>query len=612
MIPSRYRSLLPALLLLLAGMLAFGPGLGGRFLFDDYANIVSNPRVHMETLDLDSLRNAMRGFEPGSYGRPLATLSFALDHYVGGRNPLPYKVSSLLVHLFNALMVLLLSRRLLDLAWPGRENGWAALAVASAWAVHPLQVSSVLYVVQRMETLSLSFVLVALLAYLRGRNAQIDGRRGGGWLALSGLLAAIGLLSKETAALFPVYTLALELTVLGFMARDPRTTRNLKLLYGAGVLVALLIFAFLVVPHYADPARYLSRDFTLVERLLSQLRVLPMYLGWMLLPLPDHLLFYYDQIEPSRGLFTPWTTAAGGLLLLALLATAIGMWRRAPLMALGVFWCLGAHLITSNVIPLELAFEHRNYFSLLGALLVLTDGIVRLPARDGPAIVRTGVGAIVLGLLVLCMIRSATWGNPLLLASDMAQRNPMSARAANDVGEQYMLIANGNADSPFYSLAQHEFSRGAALPRASILPEQALLLMAATSGKTADPAWWDSLVRKLETRPISPQDGAGVVGLVRHRSKGIELDDERLAEAYVVLVRRRPQPPSILATFADHALTKANDPDLAERLFVEAVERSVDDPEYMAQIAGVLTQAGHTRHAEAVIAAAARLGVQIH
>ena len=605
------RRALPFLVLLAIGALAFAPGLGGRFLFDDYANIVSNDRVHMETLSWASLRDAARGFEPGWYGRPLATLTFAFDHWIAATDPFQYKLTSLLVHLLNALLVFVLVRRLLDIAWPGGPRVAAALVIALAWTVHPIQVASTLYIVQRMETLSYTFVLLGLIAYLRGRTMQMRGEGGWPWLAGAGLIAAVGLLAKESAALFPVYALALELTVLGFAASRPADARVLRQACAIGAIVAVLVFVLVVVPTFADPARYASRDFSLGERLLSQLRVLPMYLHSMMIPLPDNLPFYYDQIEPSRGLFQPWTTAAGGALLLALAGVAVALRRRLPLFALGVSWFLGAHLITSNIVPLELAFEHRNYFALLGVLLAIAAIVHRL-ARPEPGLLAKVLPAVfVVALLGLCLIRSATWGNPFLLATDMAQRNPMSARAANDLGEQFMILADGNAASPFYQMAEREFSRGAALPRASVLPEQALILMAASAGQPAKQAWWDGFVGKLHDRPIAPQAQAAVFGLLKHRMKGMPIDDRQLARAYVEVAAKHRAKAPLLAMFADHAQTRVGAPDLAERLFVQAVDASRDDPEYMLQLAQVLTADGHTRHAQAVMDAAAKHGVRI-
>ncbi len=231
--------LYPFLLIITA--LAYWPGLSGDFLFDDFPNIVTNSAIHAETINLDTLQRAAKAFQPGTLiGRPLATISFAIDYSLGGKNPWGYKLVSLLVHLTNVLLIFTLARRLLALPRTGAPwSTAAAFTIAVFWAIHPLQVSSVLYIVQRMETLALTFVLLALLAYLRGRLQQRDGMRGWPWLVASGVLASIGLLSKETAVLFPVYTLALELTVLRFEAKSLRATYTLQWIYGIGVILAL-------------------------------------------------------------------------------------------------------------------------------------------------------------------------------------------------------------------------------------------------------------------------------------------------------------------------------------------------------------------------------------
>src|SRR5690606_12883695 len=97
-----------------------------------------------------------------------------------------------------ALAVLL--RNLLLMAGVAQPRArWAALALALAWAIHPLQVSSVLYVVQRLQTMATLLLVLALLSYLSARRAQMDGKSGRtGWM-LTGLLWVLALSCKEDA-----------------------------------------------------------------------------------------------------------------------------------------------------------------------------------------------------------------------------------------------------------------------------------------------------------------------------------------------------------------------------------------------------------------------------
>lgn len=610
----RHCTLLFSLALLALATLVYWPGLAGGFLFDDYPNILTNPRVHAASLSWPALKKAAQGYEFGSYGRPLATISFALNYLIDGKNPWGYKVASLLVHLGNALLVFWLLRRLLSLPRAGGETNatWrtpVAFTIALLWAIHPLQVSSVLYIVQRMETLSLTFVLLALVAYLRGRVAQRDGARGWPWLALSTLLAGVGMLSKETAVLFPAYALALELTVLRFDAQSLRTRRFLQLAYAIGTTITLVLFATWVLPKYVSVDAYALRDFTLYERLLSQLRILPVYLGQMLLPLPGSMLFYYDNFPKSTGWLNPASTLAGGALLLALFIAAWRLRERMPLVALGILWFFAAHLLTSNVFPLELVFEHRNYFALLGVLLALADLVSRIPMRDSPLLKYVSVGVVVVGFGLLAAVRNATWGDPLLLAMDMAVRNPGSARASNDLGEQYMNMSGMDAKSPFYSMAVKEFERGSRLPGSSPLPEQGLILMAASSDQIVNPAWWDRLNKKIRARPIGPQEQGAISGLMQHRYKGLALDDEQLGKALATMFQRSKMPPKAYAQYADYAMIYLHDEYLAERMFVAAIDHNPTDAEYATRILGNLVVDGRTRQADAVFKRARQLGL---
>src|SRR5690606_4997292 len=236
----------------------------------------------------------------------------------------------------------------------------------------------------------------------------------------------------------------------------------------------------------------------------------------------------------SHGLLEPATTLAGGLLLAALAGSAVYWRNRLPLYAFGILLFFGAHFLTSNVVPLELVYEHRNYLALLGILLALADLVRRLPVRDGPAIVRAGVVVVILGCGSLTLVRAATWGDPFLLAYALVADNPDSARASNDLATLYGAMADANSDSPFYDLAIQEFERGAHLPGASPLPEQGLILTAAVAGEPVQQQWWDNLLHKLQTNPIGPQELLAVTGLVGQRDK-IALDDHMLARCYKAL-----------------------------------------------------------------------------
>ncbi|AKC87308.1 hypothetical protein WQ53_11615 [Pseudoxanthomonas suwonensis] len=601
-----------AAILLACTAVVYWPGLGGGFIFDDIATIVDNQRVHAEHLDAGSLARAARSFEPGGTlgSRPLAMASFGANHAVGGLDPWGYKLVGLLVHMLNALLIFLMVRRILSHPAIGGDR-WALPAsgtIALLWAIHPLQVSSVLYVVQRMETLSYTFVLLALLAYLHGRIRQQQGLRGWPWLLVCLPLVVLGMTAKESAVMFPAFTLLLELTILRFGAADPRCARAWRWTYAAAAAAGALVYFGWLVPRYWSEG-YLLRDYSAAERLLTQMRVLPMYLGQILLPVPGNMPFYYDQISPSRGLLSPATTLLGGLLVAALFAAALVLRRRMPLFSLGILWFFAAHFMTSNIIALELAFEHRNYFALLGVLLAAADLVRRIPMRDGPAMKRFAIGVVVAGFGLLAFIRASTWGDPFLLATELASSNPGSARASADLAAIYLEMSDGYPNSPFNDFAIREFERGSLIPGASIISDQGLILAAAQAGRAIDPAWWDRLIGKVRHGTLRPETTGALFSLLQNRYKGIALDDDKLVDAFLALFERASLPPYSYAQFGDYALLKVGDPDLADQAFVMAIDRSRDYPEYARQVVETLRRDGHLRQARAALAHAHSIGL---
>jgi len=572
--------------------IVYWPGLTGPFLFDDFPALVDNGRVHVTELSWSALWNAAVSFDPGGTGRQLAMLSFALNHALGGLDPWGWKLGGLLVHLLNTLLIYAFSLRVLRLSGVHAYLGLSAAAIAALWAVHPLQISSVLYVVQRMETLCLSFMLLALLAYLQGRQVQMAGGKGWPWLVGCALMAVLALGCKETALLLPVYTLCLELVFLKFAGATAGQRRFWRWGYGAGCVLAVLVFIAAVIPNYGAPENYTIRNFTAWERVLTQLRVLPLYLAQILMPVPKLMPFYYDDYVASRSLIDPWTTAAGGALLASLLAVA---WRarvRAPLLALGILWFFASHAITSNVVALELVFEHRNYFALLGVLFALAELVRHIPVRDGPAIKVVAVVAIILGVGALGMIRSAIWGSGLLLVTEQTSLNPNSARAAQGLATIYNTMSDGSPDSPFFSLAVKELERESAMPHASLLGEQSLILLHAEHGLPVKKEWWERMQWRLRERPISRESVAGLFDLLKRRLNGVEMDDAALGDSLQLLVVRHPLPAQGYVVVAVHALKYRNDPDLAEALLRRALNLNTSD-EFRGQLLGQLVMEGY-------------------
>ena len=174
---------------LLATVLLYFPGLRGSYAFDDFPNIVDNTALHVDTLDASAWTAAIWASPASDLQRPLASLSFALNFYFTGLDPLPMKVTNLAIHLLNGCLLFVLLLRIirmlpssrLEHAANGRRGDWLALLVAGIWLLHPINLTAVLFVVQRMESLAQTFVLLGLLLYLEARARQLRNQRGSTW-----------------------------------------------------------------------------------------------------------------------------------------------------------------------------------------------------------------------------------------------------------------------------------------------------------------------------------------------------------------------------------------------------------------------------------------------
>jgi len=183
----------------LIAVVAYWPGLGGDFWFDDNPNIVRNAAVKIQSLRVSDLLQAWgSSLDPFPRSRPLAMLTFGVNHAVGGLDPFGFKLTNLLLHVVTGTLLFVtlsaMSTQYLSLEGRGRADSaspqWWALFAAALWLLHPLQVSTVLYVVQRMTILATLAVLLGIYLYLLGRQRLVERRRSGYLLVIAAFACA--------------------------------------------------------------------------------------------------------------------------------------------------------------------------------------------------------------------------------------------------------------------------------------------------------------------------------------------------------------------------------------------------------------------------------------
>lgn len=577
------------------------PGLRGTFAFDDFPNIVDNPAVHVTGLSLGSWMDAIWSSPSSSLQRPLSSLSFAMNHYFSGLAPTPMKITNLCIHLVDGLLLLWL---LLSALGPpddacreiDRRNRWLAVITSVAWLLHPINLDPALYVVQRMESLAQLFVLLGLLAYVNGRRRIASSMPWGKcllWLAVPACLL-LGLTAKESAALLPTYALALEFTVL----RSVRCPRAMLVLFFLLFLAIPGLFAIIwVLPEILSAGAWSTRAFTLMQRLLTEPRVLVEYAVWTIFPTPGFFSFFHDSYKISTSTLHPWSTLPS-IMVIALAAIVAWRVRRThPISALGLMWFLLAHLLTATVIPLELVFNHRNYFASIGLLLALFDNI--LPRVPGSTFWLARVTIIFSSIALAAFtthLRAREWGNPLLFATTEVARHPDSPRAHYELGRQYLILSDYRADSLEYQRALAQLTKAMQLPTSSTLPEAALIMLASRSGTPIDPLWWASITGKLISRPPTVEDIQAIDSLTECQRAGLcAIDDPAMLKIYRTANAWPKQDPKILSDFAIFAENRMQDSELALDLARQAAV--LGGPRYQMNLVNFLIDLGRLEEA---------------
>ena len=419
-------------LALLVTWFAYAPGVSGGLHFDDPPNLGGLAEIH----DRDSALRFIVSGNAGPLGRPLALATFVPQAEAWPDRPDVFLKTNILIHLFNGFLVSWFLY-LLGLARGAKDQqaAYAAVGSAAVWMLLPILASSSLFIVQRMTTLSATFVLLGAIGYLYARRLAAQ-RPFLGLVLMSislGLGASLSALAKESGALLFIFILAAETTLL---RRPPGMPRMLwRTWYTATLLIPMSLLAWYLVTllPYSE-ATILRRGFTGFERLITQAEILWRYLYLAFLPSPPALGPYHDDYRLLTSL-SQWAAVLSVVGWLIVITLAVLARRKAPLFSFAVAWFLGGHLIESTTVPLELYYEHRNYLPLLGPAYALVAGALSL-SREWRTKVYVILVAYCLMLAGLLFSVTSLSGNPALAAEMWQIYKPDSLRATQRLARQ--------------------------------------------------------------------------------------------------------------------------------------------------------------------------------
>ena len=409
-----------AALITLLTVAAYLPVLHAGFIWDDDAYVPANPLLSTP----DGLKRIWLSpptTTPAYF--PMVNTTLRFEYALWGLNPTGYHIVNILLHVINALLVWTVLR---GLAVPG---SWL---VAAIWAVHPVNVESVVWITELKNTQSTLFYLLALLAWMKFTDRETV--RPWRYYALAMLLYGPALFSKTTASTLPA-----AMFLVLWLRREPIGWRRFVqivpfLVYGVGTgLLSLWWEARL--GNYAEALRY---SYNSIGRLLIATHALWFYaakLAW-----PTRLAFIYPrwEINPRDLLHYIWPINCVAVALLL-------WWRRhtigrGPVAAVVFFVATLSPLL--GFIPVytfrfSFVADHYQYLASVGLIALAVGAGTTVFQRAGPQGRRLGTLA---AIGVLLWLGVSTWGqahvyeNVETLWRDTIATNPCAMIAHNNLG----------------------------------------------------------------------------------------------------------------------------------------------------------------------------------
>jgi tetratricopeptide (TPR) repeat protein len=426
----------------LAAAIPFWPAVQGGF---------SNYDDHGFLLEVDQWRGLGPGnlawmfstFHLGHY-QPLTYISYAIDHALFGLEPAAYHRTNILLHAASAVLVMLLTRRVLTLVdaggaaraqvagtRPGAGHTLIAAGAAIVWGLHPLRVESVAWITERRDVLSCLLLLSATLAYLQ--HASSGARPGRGrWYAITLVLLALSLLAKAWGLTFFVVALLLDIRPLRRLPPTPLTwlrepSARAVVLEKTPMLVLGLIAAGFAAGAQSESAVRTLAQWGPLERLLQAAYGLVFYIDRTLAPRNLAVLYELparlDTSEPR------WLVAA--VLVLAAAAAMLVMWRRRTGLVVAVACYV---VIVSPVLGLfqsgvQLVADRYAHLATIPLFMLAGAGTAMLLRRRGSRAIARGLAAVWLAITVALGVM--TWRQSTLWQSDERLWTSAIARGAD-------------------------------------------------------------------------------------------------------------------------------------------------------------------------------------
>ena len=460
----RYLFVFTALLVIL--FLSYNNSFEASWHFDDYGNIVENASIQIKQLTWDNFKKLSYGImNEGRISRPFSYFSFALNYYFGGLDVFGYHVANFLIHYFSAVFLFLFIFNTLKLPIIKKEYEKHAYSIALLatlfWAINPVQVTAVTYIVQRMASMVALFYIMAMYFYLKFRTS-LRPAMSVVFILLCVLCAFLAIGTKENAVMLPVSILLYDIFFIQGISKE-NVKKNAKIIIIPAVII---MTGFLISYDFSSIIKdYEFRPFTMKERLLTEPRVILFYLSLLFYPLTSRLTLIHD-IEISKSLLDPWTTLAAIITIALIITICLIKAKKWPLITYCLLFFFLNHFIEGSFLSLELIFEHRNYLPsmllFIPFAILLVKGLEYFYQKKIVFYFLTGtITFLMIVLSISVYIQNDIMRDELSLWSDNVEKSPRLHHPRQ--GYAVALFITGNLPESIIELKKAEQSYESAL-----------------------------------------------------------------------------------------------------------------------------------------------------
>lgn len=432
-------------------LITYANSLTNMFVMDDFIVIVKNdfvktwknfPAIFTGGYITSPLQAKYLGMSSIGSGeityRPLVTISYFIDYAVWKLNPFGYHLTNLLLHILNAVLFYLFINLI-------AKNKKIALCASLLFALHPVNTEAVNCIAFREDLLAFLFLILSFIFYIKLGSYKGTKRF---YCYLASVAAyLLALFSKEIAIILPFLFILYDYF---FVSKDriKNIFHSIKARYAGYILAALLYLCiwFLFRIYTNEPlAQFPYQGGNFYTNILTMLRVITIYAGWLFLPVNIHPTLP-DMRLVARSIASP--EALFSLIIpAAIFIIAVKIRNRSKEISFGIFWFFIALLPVCNIIPIANIIASRYlYIPAVGYYFIAAIMLSKLAQANFSFISRDTLRRVTIETVVLLLlfysaftiIKNTTWRNNIVLWQELVERYPRNSSAHRNLGCFFM------------------------------------------------------------------------------------------------------------------------------------------------------------------------------